>query len=137
MYHCLLILTDGNVNDFRKTVDLIVELTNQPLSIIIVGIGNADFTALETLDADEFDLVDSNNETAKRDIVQFVALRDFQYEENGETITEIDKLAEAVLAEVPDQLVGFMQSRNISPGQVPKDLNSDPEEEKKDDDDDD
>lgn len=34
----------------------------------------------------------------------------------GELKTEIDKLAEEVLAEVPDQLVSFMQSRNISPG---------------------
>jgi len=58
MYHCLLILTDGCINDLRETVDKIVMCTNYPLSIIIVGIGDADFSAMETLDSDEFDLVD-------------------------------------------------------------------------------
>lgn len=69
MYHCLLILTDGCIHDLRETIDLIVECAIQPLSIIIVGIGEGDFTAMETLDSDEFDLVDSRNQTAKRDIV--------------------------------------------------------------------
>ena len=63
---------------------------------------------METLDSDEYKLVDSRNHEATRDIVQFVALREFQYYEKGKLVTETDKLAEAVLAEVPDQLVGFM-----------------------------
>ena len=69
MYHCLLILTDGDIHDLRETVDLIVQCTSLPLSIIIVGIGDGDFTAMETLDSDEYDLVDSRNQTASRDIV--------------------------------------------------------------------
>ena len=68
MYHCLLILTDGSINDLRETVDLIVKLTAYPLSIIIVGIGDGDFSAMETLDSDEYDLVDGLGETARRDI---------------------------------------------------------------------
>ena len=62
VYHCLLILTDGCIHDLRKTVDKIVLLTAQPLSIIIVGIGDADFSAMETLDSDEYVLVDGNGE---------------------------------------------------------------------------
>jgi len=53
VYHILLILTDGCVHDMRETIDLIVECTQYPLSIIIVGIGSADFTAMESLDSDE------------------------------------------------------------------------------------
>ena len=53
MYHCLLILTDGIIHDLRETVDLIVRGANYPLSIIIVGIGEADFGAMEFLDGDD------------------------------------------------------------------------------------
>lgn len=74
-----------------------------PLSVIIVGVGNADFTAMETLDSDEYGLVDGGGEEAKRDIVQFVKLNDFKKEvAEGVFVTEADKLAEEVLAEVPD-----------------------------------
>ena len=34
----------------------------------------------------------------------------------------MDKLAEAVLAEVPDQLVGFMTERGLKPGMKPSSL---------------
>ena len=34
-------------------------------------------------------------------------------------MTEADKLAEEVLAEVPDQLVGYMASMDIKPGDQP------------------
>ena len=68
MYHCLLILTDGCIHDLRETVNKIVMCAEYPLSIIIVGVGDADFTAMETLDSDEFELVDGYGTKAKRDI---------------------------------------------------------------------
>ena len=68
IYHCLLILTDGCIHDLRKTVNHIVDCTVHPLSIIIVGIGDADFSAMETLDSDEYSLVDGFGIEAKRDI---------------------------------------------------------------------
>lgn len=102
MYHCLLILTDGIINDFRETVDKIVMCTAYPLSIIIVGIGDADFTAMETLDSDDYELFDGNGEKAGRDIVQFIKLNDYKEFVRGEVTTDFDKLAADVLAEVPD-----------------------------------
>ena len=90
---------------------------------------------METLDSDEYDLVDGNGETARRDICQFVRLNEFrEIMGDGKIKTHVDKLAEAVLAEVPDQLVGYMTERGLKPGQNPRDLV--PEEEKSDDDDD-
>ena len=53
MYHIFLILTDGDIHDLRETIDVIVECSNYPLSIIIVGIGDADFTAMDQLDSDD------------------------------------------------------------------------------------
>ena len=72
MYHILLILTDGEIHDMNQTKDLIVECSKYPLSIIIVGIGNADFTNMITLDGDEQVLRNSKGEPTERDIVQFV-----------------------------------------------------------------
>ena len=69
MYHCLLILTDGIIHDLRETVDRIVRGASYPLSIIIVGIGDADFTAMETLDSDgDVLLVNGDGEVQRRDI---------------------------------------------------------------------
>ena len=69
MYHILLILTDGAIHDMRETKDLIVECSKYPLSIIIVGIGNADFSFMVELDGDEVILRNTRGEAAKRDIV--------------------------------------------------------------------
>lgn len=122
MYHCLLILTDGCIHDLRETVDRIVECAEYPLSIIIVGIGDANFAAMETLDSDDYDLVDGMGQTAKRDIAQFVRLNDFKEEgPDGRIVTNVEKLAEDVLAEVPDQLVGYMQAQDIKPDDDPMD----------------
>jgi hypothetical protein len=52
-YHILLLLTDGVINDLEKTIDQIVRGSSLPLSIIIVGVGNEDFTNMNVLDADE------------------------------------------------------------------------------------
>jgi len=51
-YTILLILTDGVINDIDATIDEVVKASNLPLSIIIVGIGNADFDQMEQLDGD-------------------------------------------------------------------------------------
>jgi hypothetical protein len=71
IYQVLLILTDGEIHDMDRTVDLIVSNSNLPLSIIIVGIGNADFTNMNVLDGDN-GLFDSKGRRANRDIIQFV-----------------------------------------------------------------
>lgn len=52
-YNILLIITDGVINDMQKTIDEIVRGSRLPLSIIIVGVGSADFAAMDQLDADE------------------------------------------------------------------------------------
>ncbi len=113
MYHILLILSDGIIYDMRETKDLIVECAKYPLSIIIVGIGNADFTDMVQLDGDEVRLRNSSGEPAIRDIVQFVEFNNFK--DNG----DLSLLAEEVLKEVPDQFVEYMISKKIMPQPIP------------------
>ena len=121
IYHVLLFLTDGNIHDLRETIDAMVYASNYPISIIIVGIGDGDFSSMEFLDGDDDNKLmrDGENIDAKRDICQFVKFADFR-DEDG---TNADLLAEAVLEEVPDQLVGFMTETNEKPGDRNKSKN--------------
>ena len=48
----MLILTDGEIHDMEKTKETLIDLSLLPISLIIVGIGNADFTNMEILDGD-------------------------------------------------------------------------------------
>lgn len=77
-YFVLLILTDGEITDFDQTRDAIVRASRLPLSIIIVGVGPADFKAMELLDGDDGVLRSTVGEAVARDIVQFVPFRQFQ-----------------------------------------------------------
>lgn len=86
-----------------------------PLSIIIVGVGNADFTAMETLDADTVAL-SAGGIKAARDIVQFVPFNKFI--SVGDPRTARLRLAREVLAEIPTQFIGYMKSNNLIPKPV-------------------
>lgn len=74
----LLILTDGEITDLDQTRDAIVRASGLPLSIIIVGVGPADFKAMTLLDGDDGVLRSTTGEAVYRDIVQFVPFRDFK-----------------------------------------------------------
>lgn len=83
----------------EKTIDLLVDNCNNPLSIIIVGVGNADFTNMVRLDGDN-GLYSSKGRRAARDIVQFVPFRDVGMNP--------DLLAQELLAELPGQVTSYM-----------------------------
>lgn len=53
----------------EQTVLQVIRASSLPMSIIIVGVGNADFSSMETLDSDNKKLT-MNGQTAARDIVQ-------------------------------------------------------------------
>uniref|UniRef100_A0AAY4DPX1 Copine-2 n=1 Tax=Denticeps clupeoides TaxID=299321 RepID=A0AAY4DPX1_9TELE len=107
-YFTLLIITDGVISDMDETRHAIVLAAKLPMSIIIVGVGNADFAAMEFLDGDSSVLRSHTGEEAIRDIVQFVPFRDFR---NAPKET----LAKSVLAELPQQVTQYFKQRNLSP----------------------
>ncbi|KAI4336399.1 hypothetical protein L6164_014930 [Bauhinia variegata] len=107
-YFVLLIITDGVVTDLQETKDALVKASDLPLSILIVGVGGADFKEMEILDADKGERLESSSgRVASRDIVQFVPFRDVQ---NGEI-----SVVQALLAELPSQFLTYMRSRKIQP----------------------
>jgi len=97
VYSVLLILTDGSVSDTEATKRSIAAVSNEPLSIVIIGVGNADFSAMQYLD----------DSTLGRDIVQFVPLVAHAHSPPS--------LAAATLDEIPKQLVQFFQQQGIQP----------------------
>ncbi|XP_058011625.1 copine-2 isoform X1 [Ahaetulla prasina] len=112
-YFILLIITDGVISDMDETRHAVVQASRLPMSIIIIGVGNADFAAMEFLDADNRMLRSYTGEEAVRDIVQFVPFREFRSAPK-------ETLAKAVLAELPQQVVQYFKHQNLAP------LNSQP-----------
>lgn len=112
-YYVLLIITDGVITDMDQTRTAIVAASRLPMSIIIVGVGKADFTDMEILDGDDGRLKSITGEPAVRDIVQFVPYRKFQNASR-------EMLAQCVLAELPQQVTSYFSYINLSPPHEPK-----------------
>jgi len=91
-----------------KTIDQIVRGSSLPLSIIIVGVGEADFSSMDVLDADDNPLYSKKfKKYMSSDIVQFVPFSEFKNDPR--------LLAKETLEEVPRQFLDFMNRNNILP----------------------
>jgi hypothetical protein len=99
-YAILLILTAGHDENIQETKRALVEASSGPLSIVIVGIGDADFSAMEMLDEHD------PHTDRGRDITKFVAFNEYD---------SYNDLTSAVLEEIPDQLVDFYFEKGILP----------------------
>ena len=89
------------------TVKAIISASRYPLSVVIVGVGSADFSSMETLDGDDKRL-QYGSEVAFRDIVQFVPFRKY----NSQNYIN---LARETLKEVPQQVCEYMKHMKIKP----------------------
>jgi len=100
-YTILLILTAGNIENVQETKQQLIEASDTPLSIVIVGIGDNDFASMEFLDEHQPEV------EGGRDITKFVRFNDYK---------SYNLLTEAVLDEIPNQLVEYFYDRDILPG---------------------
>jgi hypothetical protein len=110
-YTILLIVTDGAVSDPNATASVLQKVApSAPLSLVIVGVGNADFSSMEFLDdhgAAAAAAGTNRNDKQRRDIAQFVQF-------NKHCANSVD-LTSTTLKEIPDQLVAYFTSKNIAP----------------------
>lgn len=102
-YTILLIVTDGVINDQENTLDEIARASSLPLSIVIIGVGAEDFSAMEELDGDD--------QERERDIVQFVNFR--------QVMGAPEVLQSQVLEEIPGQFLQYMKKHRIRPNPRP------------------
>ncbi|KAK4795230.1 hypothetical protein SAY86_013224 [Trapa natans] len=107
-YYVLLIITDGVLTDLQETKDALVRASDLPLSVLIVGVGDADFKQMEILDADNGNQLESSTgRMATRDIVQFVPMR--------EVCGDQTSVVQSLLEELPGQFLSYMRARGIKP----------------------
>jgi hypothetical protein len=98
-YTILLIVTDGAVSDVQATAACLDEVSDAPLSIVIVGVGNANFSSMQFLD-------DASG-PGKRDIAQFVEFNKYKHSASALTTQTLD--------EIPDQLTSYFRKKGIAP----------------------
>lgn len=78
----------------QKTIDEIVKGSSLPMAIVIVGVGNADFSNMDVLDGDDEALYSQTyRKYCEADIVQFVPFNDFK--------NNPAQLAKETLMEIP------------------------------------
>jgi Copine len=94
----VLVLTDGALSDIQKSAAVLKQIAGAPLSVVIVGVGNADFSSMRFLD---------DCSPGNKDITQFVQFN--QHSRDSVALTS------ETLREIPNQLVGYFQRHNIPP----------------------
>ena len=62
-YTIMLIITDGLITDMQATINALVTASVLPISVLIVGVGDADFSGMEALDGDTQGLVSATTTT--------------------------------------------------------------------------
>lgn len=95
-------MTSGNIENVQETKRELIEASDTPLSVVIVGISKNDFESMEFLD--EHDPTEGG-----RDITKFVRFNDYK---------SYNLLTEAVLDEIPDQVVDYFYGKGIMPGEA-------------------
>jgi hypothetical protein len=110
MYHVLMIITDGEIHDIDETIAEISKMAkaNLPISIVIVGVGNEDFSNMVRLNRDDLAIA-----AGVKDIVKFVKYQDIV--RRSEPAQVAGNLAALVLEEIPSSVVKCFMEK----GQLP------------------
>lgn len=143
VYTLLVVLTDGQVSDEQAVIDKIVECSNYPLSIVMVGVGQGNFDYFEFLetgmklseqtekpkknkkDKEEMGsprkkfvkrLKSSKGEEAFRRIVRFVHFPNY--------LGKPKELEDALLRDVPRQMTEFYNYMKFHPGKKPQSIDA-------------
>jgi len=105
-YHVLIIVADGQVTDEQETTEAIVEASKQPLSIVVVGVGDGPWACME-----EFD---DHLPSREFDNFQFVPFEEIKASAPPERFDAA--LALACLQELPDQYKALREQGKLRRG---------------------
>eukprot|EP01103_Thecamoeba_quadrilineata_P019896 TRINITY_DN827_c0_g1_i2.p1 TRINITY_DN827_c0_g1~~TRINITY_DN827_c0_g1_i2.p1 ORF type:complete len:342 (-),score=62.84 TRINITY_DN827_c0_g1_i2:59-1084(-) len=112
-YFILFVVITGDDINLKETINLLIGLTEFPISVILVALGDRkSFPKTISLDADESPLIGDENRKAKRDQVQVVPINPQELLNN--TLSS-DYLTREVLAEVPIQVCSYFAMNSVSP----------------------
>lgn len=104
-YSIFVILTSGMGTDYQEMIDQIVESSNHAVSLIIIGIGNGDFSKFEIINDHDVVLVNSEGREVKRRNTQFIMYEDKEVDFK----TKVTKSIQNVQLEIEEycRIVGF------------------------------
>lgn len=127
IYTLLVVLTDGDINDRQETIDKIVECSQYPLSIILVGIGQKNFDDLEYFESG-FEVEKTTDKKKKKKRGNFIIsgrLKDSKGVEAARRIVRFvyyqnymgkpKEFEEALLKDVPKQMTEFYNMMKFDP----------------------
>jgi len=100
-YNVLLIFTNGQIDDLEATMETINNVQDQPLSIVIVGVGPGDFSTLAEAVANR------NDASSGRDYVRFVDMKEHK--------ADATDLVSTSLRGVPEQMAMYLSKHHIDP----------------------
>ncbi|OHT17499.1 hypothetical protein TRFO_02528 [Tritrichomonas foetus] len=107
IYTVLIIITDGLVVDFHDIVDAIIEINDDPMFIVFVGVGeeksDRNFQGLQKIDDNLNILKNSDNNKEYHDIVTTVHFK-------TSDIAAPEKFCEAAFKEIPGAIARFMNT---------------------------
>jgi hypothetical protein len=109
-YTILTVFTAGDIVDLQETIGLLCTAAEDaPISLVIIGVGNRDFSDIEKLCGNDYKsrLKDSRGIPIAREIVNFVSFKHF-----GGNANEV--IAEA-LRVIPEQVVTYFVTNGIKP----------------------
>jgi hypothetical protein len=97
-YSILAIFTNGNVHSTAATIEALDEVKDDPISIVVVGVGPGDFGDMKFLnEADQ----------SQNSRVHFVDMKSHQAEDSA--------LTEETLKDIPQHLVDYFDAQGIKP----------------------
>ncbi|CAC5359502.1 unnamed protein product [Mytilus coruscus] len=119
VYTVLLIITDGVINDLDRTIRRVVSVSHLPLSIIIIGVGPADFSLMGQFNSDrEVKLKnDKTKEEALRRNTYFAAFKKDHTNTSTNISANIVKARESFAA-LSVQILEYMKINSIHPNKA-------------------
>jgi len=108
-YTVLIVLTDGEPKDTRELLQELANASHSPISVIIVGMGEADLPSMPQLQDDllaTHRLLKTELPTASRNVVTYVAQKDH---------SDAAHLAKAMLQTLPSDMLAYYEACNIKP----------------------
>lgn len=97
-YVVIVVMTDGEIHDMKSVIDTVIQASRLPISIIIIGIGQASFAKMQCLDGNQ-GLVNSKGEKWERDMVSFLEFK--------KQISDFVSFSKQVLSSLPSQIAEF------------------------------
>ncbi|WAR07755.1 CPNE7-like protein, partial [Mya arenaria] len=111
VYHVLLIITDGILNNIYDVLERLTSISHLPLMVVFAGVGQVDFKLMRrSQDSTGFVGLKDRKTSLNRKHTHFVSFS----RENGQNI-DLDRLARETLAVISSQITEYMRRKDIIP----------------------